>query len=491
MRRANSLTAHATESWQFECVCEWLAACCAFINEVNYRRRQAYFDTSEWKQATYTDLYDDYAPVISKAACQQLVAKNAEAWTSFDELTKKYKRGDLDDEPSLPGYWGNRSDGYDMKSVVRNDLYQINWDADQSTIKIPVGKALNEKYDLPGRGYLVELELRGNPRWKGKQGRLDIQLDESAQCFRVNQPVTVQPDYHEIVRQADFPHTLDSENTDSDTDSLSAAIDVGANNTLTIVTSAGDALVFHARPQFEQFREAYVEISGLQSQLPPFTYTSERIQRRYDALYDRRDHHRDAAVKHAARWLVEQGVEEVFVGDVSDVLSTHWSARVNQKNHAFWSHGQLTDRLDETFAVAGLSLNEVSEAGSSSTCPSCESTDVTRHADSFSCDACHVESHADVVGAAMLLDENTSVDVSEWFGPSDGREAADGSMARPVARSAGRLRDGDHEVTYLQWDAHEWTPVSTRSVRTLGALYHLRGFDELSSSVGRRLAVSP
>ena len=311
MRRANSLTAHATESWQFECVCEWLAACCAFTNEVNYRRREAFFNDAGWKTASYTELYDDYAPVISKAACQQLVGKNAEAWTSFDELTKTYERGDLDDEPSPPGYWGNRREGYDMKSVVRNDLYQVEWNADQSTITIPVGKALNEKYELPGRGYLVELELRGDPRWKGKQGRLDIALDETAQCFRVTQPVTVQPDYCEVVRQADFPRPHSHENTDStDNDSLSAAIDVGANNTLSIVTSAGDALVFHARPQFDQFRNAYDHIGELQSQLPPFVYSSERIQRRYDELYGRRDHHRDAAVKHAARWLTEQGVEE-------------------------------------------------------------------------------------------------------------------------------------------------------------------------------------
>lgn len=398
MRRTNTLTAHATHEWQKACLCEWLAASCAFYNQVNYRRRQSYFGTGSWKQATYTDFYDDYASVISKAGCQQLVRKNAEAWNSLDELS-----ANPECTPSPPGYWGNRTDGYDLKSVVRGDVYQIDWNANQSTIKIPVGKALNDKYDIPGRGYLVELELRGQPRWKGKKNRLDIAFDEESQCFRVNQPVTVQPDYLDVVRQADFPNTtLHQENTDA-TDSLTAAIDVGANNTLSIVTSDGDSLVFHARPQFREFQHVYNEIAELQSRLPDGVYSSARIRRRYSELYNRRDHHRDAAVKYAARWLLSKDVETVYVGDVSDVLSTHWSATVNQKTHNFWSHGQLTDRLEETFTVAGLQFEDVPEYDTSSTCPYCASDNVSRSGDEFSCNECELESHADIVGAALIL----------------------------------------------------------------------------------------
>ncbi|MFC6723421.1 transposase [Halobium palmae] len=482
MRRANSLTGHTTQDWQKACLCEWLAASCAFHNQVNYRRRQAHFQHDNWKKATYSDLYSDYAAVISKAACQQLVRKNAEAWRSFDDVDANPEY-----DPSPPGYWGNRREGYDLKSVVRGDLYKIDWNADQSTIKIPVWKALNEKYDIPGRGYLVELELRGSPRWKGKPCRLDIAFDEESECFRVNQPVIVQPDYLDVVRQADFPTTLNQENTEA-TNSLSAAIDVGANNTLTIVTSEGDSLVFQARPQFSEFQHGYDEISELQSRLPENVYSSERIRRRFDSLYDSRDHHRDAAVKHAARWLLTQGVETVFVGDVSDVLSTHWQAGTNQKTHNFWSHGQLTDRLEETFVVSGLDLEEVDEYDTSSMCPHCESENVTRHGDEFSCNECGVEAHSDVVGASLILAENADVGVSEWFGPNTER----GSMARPAPRKTGSLRDGDFsfEVTYLQWDDHEWTAAVSETVRTLGSVDQ-RGLSELSRDSGRQLAVSP
>ena len=210
MRRTNRLAATPRHSWQKACLCEWLAASCAFYNELNYRRRQGHFDEHDWRAANTGDLYEEYAPVLGTGTAQQLVRKNAETWESFEEL-----ESDPAEDPSLPGYWGNREDGYPMRSVVRQDLYEINWNSTSSTIEIPVGKALNEKYDIPGRGYRVTLELRGNPRWKGEQGRLDISYDELADCFRVNQPVTVQPDLHESLGRAELTHTLPKENTEA------------------------------------------------------------------------------------------------------------------------------------------------------------------------------------------------------------------------------------------------------------------------------------
>lgn len=211
-------------------------------------------------------------------------------------------------------------------------------------------------------------------------------------------------------------------------------------------------------------------------------------------MYDFRDHHRDAAVKHAAQWLLEHGVTRVYVGDVADVLSTHWSTEVNAKTHAFWSHGQLTNRLEDTFEVAGLELEEVSETGTSSTCPYCggDGKDVTRCGDEFRCHECDVDAHSDVVGAALILNENClGVDVSRWFAPTGRQpEGEDGerSMARPVPRDPGRARDGDTDgefsVTYLEWDDHEWTPVVSEAVGTLGS-FDQRGVNEPANSSGR------
>jgi putative transposase len=483
MRRTNKLVALPRHDWQKSCLFEAFIAACAFWNQVNYRRQQAERKHDDWETATYSDLYDEYAPVISKATCQQLVRKNSEAWRSYDRLSDKYETpndASVTDEPGYPDYWGNRDDGYDLRTVVRGDLYHIDWNADTSTISIPVGKALNDKYDIPGRGYQVELELKGEPRWKGQPCQLDVWYDEDSESFRVHQPVDVQPDYVDLVRENEFPTTtLQQENAEPDDETASAAIDVGANNTLTIVTSDGDVAVFHARPEFERFRAQYEEIGELQSNLPPFTYSSERVRRRYDEMYAQRDHHRDAAVKHAARWLRTRNVDTVYVGDLSDVLSTHWSASVNQKTYNFWSHGRLTDRLDESFGLVDIDLEIVGEQNSSSTCPHCSSEDVARHGDEFACDDCGLESHADVVGAALILTDNEDVSFAEWFEPWP--------MARPVARTANSTRDGGLEflleVTYFQWDDHEWTPRASEAVGTLGS-FDQRSVDEPASPSG-------
>jgi putative transposase len=59
---------------------EWLVAHAPLWNQITYRRRQAYFANDEdvW-DAEYDDLYDEYAPVLGKAACQQVARKNSEA----------------------------------------------------------------------------------------------------------------------------------------------------------------------------------------------------------------------------------------------------------------------------------------------------------------------------------------------------------------------------------------------------------------------------
>ncbi|MEF8771183.1 transposase [Halodesulfurarchaeum sp.] len=175
----------------------------------------------------------------------------------------------------------------------------------------------------------LTLEVRGNPEWNVDDSRLEIIYDETADVFRVKHPVRIQPDELEAQQLDAFTHTLDSENT-----THTAAIDVGANNTLTIVTSTGDTAVYHTRPEFEQFHQYSERVAELQAELPEDRHSSQRIRRLYAERTRKRDHSRNAAVKHATEWLLERNVDTVYVGDFRDVLSTHWSASVNEKTHA-------------------------------------------------------------------------------------------------------------------------------------------------------------
>ncbi len=176
----------------------------------------------------------------------------------------------------------------------------------------------------------VTLEVRGNPQWSGEDSRLELIYEEHAAQLRVQHPVRTQPDTLREQREDGFTHTLGSENT-----TQAAAIDVGANNTLAVVTERGETAVSHARPEFDRFQSCSVRIATLQSELPKDEYTSNHIKRLYDVRSRKRDHSRDAAVKHAAEWLLERTVGTVYGGDLTDVLDTHWSAAVNKKTQAF------------------------------------------------------------------------------------------------------------------------------------------------------------
>jgi putative transposase len=220
-----------------------------------------------------------------------------------------------------------------LHGLVRNDLYTFDWNEDKSVVEFGVGEALKQKYDFEYQEQLI-LEVRGNSQWNGDDSRLELIYDETVDTFRVKHPVRIQSERLWEQREDAFTHTLDNENT-----THSAAIDVGTNNTLAIVTSTGKTAVYHARPVFERFQRYSQQIALLQSKLPEGRYSSEQIRQLYSKRSEKRDHSRDAAVKHATDWLLEQNVDTVYLGDLSDVLEAHWSSIVNEKTHLFWSHG--------------------------------------------------------------------------------------------------------------------------------------------------------
>jgi putative transposase len=441
-QRTNTYTAEAINDRHRQCLFDWLAAQPPLWNQITYRRRQAYFseDGDVW-DAEYTDLYDEYAPIIGKATCQQIARKNSEAWRSHFRLLDQYHDDSnpaVTEKPSPPGYWGNRKEGYELYGLVRNDLYTFDWDEDRSTLEFGVGDVLKDRYDFE-HNERVTLEVRGNPQWNGDDSRLELIYEGQTDQLRVQHPVRIQPDNVREQREDAFTHTLDFENT-----TQAAAIDVGANNTLAVVTENGETTVYHARPEFERFQSYSERITTLQSELPENEYTSSRIKRLYDARSRTRDHSRDAAVKHAADWLLSRNVDTVYIGDLTEVLGTHWNADVNEKTHAFWSHRQLLDRIELTFGDVGISVEEVSEKDSSSRCSECGSSDVTRDGDAFRCHGCGLEGHSDVIGAWNMLQQEV------------------GPMARPAALSVERGRDAPTDGAYWQWNEHDWIPAVFR-----------------------------
>ncbi|MCL9812390.1 transposase [Natranaeroarchaeum aerophilus] len=439
---------------------ELLDASAACNNQVNYDRRQTLFKTqhdadyrvpvselkSTVKHAVTQEQYrQQYIQRLSSSTPQQLVQKNWEPWKAYFAVLSKYRDPDnqnVTGQPSPPGYWkenGNRM----PRTVIRNDQYTPEL-GDRSRLEIPVGMELKEKYGL-GYHERLRLEVAGHPRWTGKQGRLEIVYDRDTETFTA---------YRTVGDGDNSPRRRDSIESSLATtgsgEEVVAAVDIGANNLAAVTTSQGDHRLYHGRPAFHTFHTHTKRIAELQSKLGDDDWSSKQIRRVYHKRGEQRNHAMDALIRDLGEWLAELGVTELIVGALSGVREKHWSTTVNEKTHLFWAHGRFRRRLDEVLDFEyGIPVTEKSEAGTSSTCPACESVDVHRCGDLLQCHSCGCEGHSDVAGSANFLRKHASERIAIQ---------TSGSMARPVAARENTTADGHYsQVPCLEWDDSEWT----------------------------------
>ena len=369
------------------------------------------FEGNVW-DANTGHLEGRYKGVLGASTAQQVIRKNTEAWRAFFRLKDQYhdeSNTSVTEHPEPPGFRGNEDDGRQLKGVIRNDAYTIDW-GELSRLEILVGSELKDRYDHIGR---LRLEIAGDPNWPDyeKQGRLDLWYDETDCTFRASQPVTVSDDVR------DTPLADET-----------AALDIGANNLVACTTTTGQQYLYEGRDLFDRFRETTRAIARLQSKLREGRYSSERIQRLYRKRTRRRDHAQEALCRDLLERLYEDGVDTVYIGGLTNVLETHWSVDTNAKTHNFWAFKKFTERLACTAEEYGISVEVRSEAWTSQECPQCGSTDrTTRHQDTLTC-PCGFEGHADLTASETFLKRHTAKAVRP--------------MARPVR---------------FEWDDHTWS----------------------------------
>ncbi|MDZ7731447.1 MAG: transposase [Natrialbaceae archaeon] len=406
MRRVNSFTVVPRSAPDEELLRRLLDASASLWNQLNYERRQNFTDPATDRSVWETEDYrKQYVGVLGSATAQQVIRKNDSAWKSFFALAE------AGEDNGLPGYWGNEEDGRELRTYIRNDQYTLRW-SDRSTIELTVGSDLKDEYDMGTRERLT-LEVRGRPKWSGDQGRLEIYDDEVSDQYRAIQPVTV-----------------DDSRQDTPLADESAALDIGANNLVACTTTTGRQYLYEGRALFKRFRETTQHIADLQSKLKreEGRYMSKRIRRLYRRRTRRRDHAMDALARDLFERLYAQGVATVYVGDLTDVLETHWSVTANAKTHSFWAFRAFIDRLACTAEEFGITVEVRTEAWTSQMCPPCESTETTtRHRDTLTC-PCGFEGHADLTASETFLRRHAE-DVLR-------------PMARPVC---------------LTWDDHRWS----------------------------------
>ncbi|WP_241996974.1 transposase [Halorubrum sp. SD626R] len=406
VRRTNTFAVRPLSKQDEQLLRELLDASASLWNELNYERRQNFFDgDSVWDTADYRK---QYVGVLGSATAQQVIRKNSEAWRSF------FAACEDGEDTAPPGYWGNEEAGRELRTYIRNDSYTIET-GERSRLEIPVGQDLKDEYGL---GYYdrLRLEVCGAPKWDGEQGRLELYFDEIDDTFRAIQPVTV-PDSRQ----------------DSPLASEEAALDVGANNLVACTTTTGQQYLYEGRDLFARFRETTEEIARLQSKLQEGRNSSQRIRSLYRKRTRRRDHAQDALVRNLIERVYDEGVDTVYVGDLTDVLVDYWSAEVNEKTHQFWAYRSFIDRLATTAEEYGITVEVRSEAYTTAECPVCGEREKTeRNGDVFRC-SCGYEGHADLGASRTFLERQAGVNLDV------------GSMARPVR---------------LKWDDHIWSELS-------------------------------
>ena len=440
MKRTNTFAVRPLSNTGEQLLRDLLDASAALWNEVNYQRLIRYNDEDEFEDKDVWDadtgrLEGQYKGVLGASTAQQVIRKNSEAWRGFFRLKEQFhddSNTSITDHPEPPGFRGNADDGRQLKTVIRNTSYTVEW-SDCSRLEILVGSELKDRYDHTGR---LRLEIAGDPNWPDyeKQGRLDLWYDETDSTFRASQPVTVSDD------------TRATPLADE-----TAALDIGANNLVACTTTTGEQYLYEGRDLFNRFRETTREIARLQSKLEEGIYSSERIRRLYRKRTRRRDHAQEALCRDLLERLYEAGVDAVYLGSLTDVLDTHWSVETNAKTHNFWSFKKFTERLACTAEEYGISVEVRSEAWTSQECPQCGSRDrTTRHRETLTC-PCGFEGHADLTASETFLKRHT--------------EQAVRPMARPV-----RFEGDDHD-----WSESPRSHESPKEQRTDPSTVHRDG----------------
>ncbi|WP_049934605.1 RNA-guided endonuclease InsQ/TnpB family protein [Haloplanus natans] len=369
-------------------------------NQLTFARRQQFFDGEDiWAADRF---YDEYKGLLGSATAETMARVNDRAWRAF------FSRRGRDSSAQPPGYWGNEEDGRDLRLFLRNRAYSLQW-GQYSRIEFTVGREIKPEYGLTPNER-PRVPIHGNPKWKGTQGELQIVYDDLTNGFRAYQSVTVDPKLER-----------------SSNGGEAAALDVGAVNLVACATTKGVQFLYDGTRPWEQFEATSNAIAQAQSKLPEGEHTSKRINRLYRRRSSRRDHCVDALLRDLVERVIDDGIQTIYVGDLTGVVRrTPWKS-TNRKLTEFWANRRFTDRLGHLCDEHGIELVTVQEFDSSQECPDCGTVEgTTRDRDRLRC-RCGYEGHADLTAARTLLSREI------------------GKLPRPMARPV-----------RFQWDNHRW-----------------------------------
>ena len=345
-------------------------------NEVNKLRLEQYkrHEPVDFNK-TEKVVYEKFKAALHGANVEQVTRKNASAWKSFFELSKKKKKGELPKwmKPKPPY---KKKD--DLFLLIRNDRYKIEG---------------NEIYLLD---FKLRLKFNGKLKWVGKQGTLEI--------------------YYDIVRRkwyARIPMVVKLDNKPRG--KMKAGIDLGIANLATVAVDDGSWMLFKGGSLLSEFKKITKSISIEEKRLAKHGL---KTSRKLEKLYNKRSlllkNAREGLAREIVESLYDKGVGEIFIGYPKGIAQD----KGNERNTNFWSYSSIIKRIKNVAQEYGIKIKPVNEANTSKMCSLCgeihENGRIKRGL--FKCPHTGKAINADLNGAINILHIPESVkDRGKWL----------------------------------------------------------------------------
>jgi transposase len=262
------------------------------------------------------------------ANVQQVTRKNASAWKSFFELSKKKKEGEL---PK----WMKPKPPHKKRDVlfllIRHDRYKIEG---------------NEIYLLD---FNLRLKFNGKLKWVGKQGTLEIYYDSARRKWYARIPVSVKVD-------------------NKPKGKMKAGIDLGIVNLATVAVEDGSWMLFKGGSVLSEFKKITKRISIEEKRLARHGL---KTSRKLEMLYNKRSlllkNAREGLARELVETLYDKGVGEIFIGYPKGIAQD----KGNERNTNFWSYLAIIKRIKDIAQEYGIKVKLVDEENTSKTCSLC------------------------------------------------------------------------------------------------------------------------
>jgi len=390
------------------------------FNEVNYERRQQFFQQHQVDfKSTWDKYYEKYKGILGSANAQAVLQKNNEAWSSFFSLIKLKEKGKLSphmNHVSPPRYW-KKEKKRKLILVVRQDRYVVD--------------EKNNKLIL--KDFDIEIEFAGRLRWYGKQGRLEIHYDDVENAWYASIPVEVGVEETKTGKKSKYIVRGERKSIQVKTPKGNkvASIDLGINILASVVVDDGTWLLYKGvriKQDYFYLQRKIAEVQSLPDKARKLglvdnaRYLEEyeaqeglnREKRRLFKKLTRRLLHlyRNLA-SDLLKQLYDQGVSIIYLGYPYNIAQD----KGNKFTVNMWAYRMLMNAIELEAQEYGMKVYEVVEYNTSRYC-AYHNVEVRRNPRGVvSCPKGH-KLHSDLNGALNILKKAVGIVISTVKKPS-------------------------------------------------------------------------